>query len=83
MSSIIGQLLDKSNQNIQSYLPLIWEKLLNLTLITLHSSIYKYKPISTKLGQNVCDHKISDEFDYRLNRNITVLVIWPGICKNC
>ena len=29
----------------------------------LHSSIYKYWPINTKLGQNVCDHKISDEFD--------------------
>ena len=38
----------------------------------LHSSIYKYKPISTKLGQNVCDHKISDEFDYGFNRTRTV-----------
>ena len=30
----------------------------------LHSSIYKYQPINTKLGQNVCDYKISDEFHY-------------------
>ena len=30
----------------------------------VYTSIYKYYPISTKLGQNVCDHKISDEFDY-------------------
>ena len=29
-------------------------------------------PFSTNLGQNVCDHKISDEFDYGSNRNRTV-----------
>ena len=29
----------------------------------LHSSIYKYYSINTKLGKNVYDHKISDEFD--------------------
>ena len=33
----------------------------------LHSSIYKYEPITTKLGQNVYDPKISDEFDYGTN----------------
>ena len=37
-----------------------------------HSSIYKYYPISTKLGQIVCDHKISDEIDYGSNRTRTV-----------
>ena len=26
--------------------------------LCLHSSIYKYQPISTKLGQNIYDHKI-------------------------
>ena len=36
-------------------------------LYCLHSNIYKYQPISTKLGQNVCDCKISDEFDYGSN----------------
>ena len=36
------------------------------------SIIYKYQPISTKLGQNVCDHKIFDEFDYGFNRTRTV-----------
>ena len=30
-------------------------------LLCLHSSIYKYQSISTKLGQNIYDHKISDE----------------------
>ena len=28
-------------------------------------------------GQNVCDHKISDEFDYGSNRTRTVRVICP------
>ena len=35
-------------------------------------NIYKYQPISTKLGQSVYDHKISDEFDYGTNRTKTV-----------
>ena len=47
----------------------------------LHSVIYKYWPISTKLGQNVCDHKISDEFDYGSNQTRTVRVICPWIRK--
>ena len=47
----------------------------------LHSIIYKYWPISTKLGQNVCDDKISDEFDYGSNRTRTVQVICPWIRK--
>ena len=34
----------------------------------VHSSIYKYKPISTKLGQNEYDHKISDDFDCGCNQ---------------
>ena len=29
-------------------------------------------PINTKLGENVYDHKISDEFDYGSNRTRTV-----------
>ena len=47
------------------------------TFPCLHSSIYKYKPISTKLGPNVYDHKISDEFDYGPNRTRTVRVVCP------
>ena len=43
----------------------------------LHSIIYKYQPISTKLGQNVRDYKISDEFDYESNWIRTVRVICP------
>ena len=33
--------------------------------------------ISTKLGQNVSDHKISDEFNYGFNRTRTVRIICP------
>ena len=40
----------------------------------LHSSIYKYLPINTKLGQNVCDHKISNEFDYGSNQTRTFVI---------
>ena len=43
----------------------------------LHSSIYKYRPISTKLGQNVYDHKISDEFYYGCNQTRTLQVVYP------
>ena len=34
--------------------------------------IYKYLPISTKLGHNIYDHKIIDEFDYGSNWTRTV-----------
>ena len=49
----------------------------NAESVCLHSSIYKYRPISIKLGQNVCDHEISDEFDYGSNQTRTVRVICP------
>ena len=35
--------------------------------LSLHFSINKYRPNNTKLGQNVCDHKVSDKFDYGSN----------------
>ena len=43
----------------------------------LLSSIYKYKPVSTKFGHNVCEHKISDEFDYGSSHTRSVRVICP------
>ena len=49
--------------------------------LCLHSSVYKYRPISTKLGENVYDHKILDEFDYGSNRTRTVWVVCPWIRK--
>ena len=47
------------------------------TFPCLHSSIYKYQPISTKLGPYVYDHKISDEFNYGTNETRTVQVVCP------
>ena len=49
--------------------------------LCLHSIIYKYWPIRTKLGQNVCDHKILDDFNFGSNRTRTVIVICPWIRK--
>ena len=43
--------------------------------------MYKYQPVSTKLGQNIYDHKISDEFDFGSNRTRTTGVICPLIKK--
>ena len=51
------------------------------TFSCLHSSIYPYQPISTRLGQRIYDHKISDEFDYGTNRTRTGWVVCPWIRK--
>ena len=45
--------------------------------LCLLSSIYKYEPIGTKLGQNIYDHKISNEFDYGSNWIRTTAVVCP------
>ena len=44
---------------------------------SLHSSIYKYRPISTKHGHNIYDNDILDEYDYGSNLTITSRVICP------
>ena len=51
------------------------------TFPCLHSNIYKYQPISTKLGSYICDHKISEEVDYGTNQTRTVRVVCPLIRK--
>ena len=62
------------------YLELFAPELKNCYIsLCLHSSIYKYKPISTKLGQNMYDHKILDDFDYGSNRIRTTGVTCPWI----
>ena len=43
----------------------------------LLSSIYKYNPVSTKLGHSEYDHKVSDEFDYGSSHTRSVSVICP------
>ena len=62
------------------YQLLTWRQNCGIWLCS-HSSIYKYWPISTKLGQNVYDYKILDEFDYGCNRTRTVQVICLWIRK--
>ena len=54
---------------------------LPFTLSYLHSSIYKYQPISTKLGQNIYDHKMSNEFDFGFNWTRTTRVFCPWMKK--
>ena len=46
-------------------------------IFVVDTSIYKYYPVSTKLGQNVYDHKISDDFDYGYNWTKAVGVMCP------
>ena len=46
------------------------EKLPYLTLFTL--LLCKYRPINTKLGHHIYDHKISDKYDYGFNRTTGV-----------
>ena len=43
----------------------------------LLSSIYNFKPISTKLGQNIYYQKILNEFDYGSNQIRRTGVICP------
>ena len=71
MSSIMGHI----EQNRRQLFALEFGKIAEYDC--LHSIIYKYRPISTKLGQNVCDHKTSDEFNYGSNRTRTGRVICP------
>ena len=46
-------------------------------LSELNSSICKYRPINTKLGQNISANKVLDEFDYETNQTRTSRVICP------
>ena len=50
-------------------------KIAALIRLCLLSSIYKYKPISTKLGHSAYEHKISDEFDYGSSHTRSVSVM--------
>ena len=56
MSSIMGQIEAEHLDSLAREFGKIAEYDFVYTYI-----IYKYQPLSTKLGQNVCDHKISDD----------------------
>ena len=51
-------------------------KYFNISLC-LHSSVYRYQPISTNLGQNIHEHKIKGESNYGCNRTGTTGVVCP------
>ena len=53
----------------------------NLPYLTLFTSICKYWPSSTKLGQNIYANNVSDEFDYRLIWTRTSRVICINVEK--
>ena len=75
MSSIMAQIEPERPEFFALEFGKIAESDFVYTLVSTsinQSSIYKYKPISTKLVQNVCDHKISNEFNYGFNPTGTV-----------
>ena len=74
MSSIIGQI---ESEHLE-LLALEFGKIAE-SVYTLASTIIE--KINSKLGQNVCDHKTLDEFNYGSNRTRTVWVICPWIRK--
>ena len=63
MSLILGQIESEHKELFALEFGKIVESDFVYTPASTHSSIYKYWPIRTKLGQNVCDHKTPDEFD--------------------
>ena len=67
MSSIMGQI----EQEHPDLFALEFGKIAEYDFV--YTIIYKYLPISTKLGQNVCDCRIWDEFNYGSNRTRTEL----------
>ena len=71
MSSIMGVI---EPEQLELF-ALVFEKF--CISICLHYNINKYQPISSKIGQNINDPKISDEFDYECNQTRTNGVICP------
>ena len=60
---------------MRSIMELVGPELSKLSALELEN--LPYLTISTKLGQIVCDHKISNEFDYGSNGTRTVRVTCP------
>ena len=57
--------MNLSGQNGQSYLPFIKKNC--YIWLSLHSIICKYRPVSTKLGQNIDVQQNLNEFDHGSN----------------
>ena len=67
MSLIMGVILQEQLE----LFAFAFEKLQYFSLC-LHCSIYKYQPISSRLGQNMYDSKILDKFNQELFGQITL-----------
>ena len=67
MSLILGQI---ESENWELF-ALEFGKIAESDIVYTLASI-NIERINTKLGQNVCDHKTPDEFNYGSNRTITV-----------
>ena len=72
MSSSMGQIVPEHPELFALEFGKIAESDLIYTLASTNIN-----PSAKKLGQNVCDNKISDEFDYGFNQTRTVRVICP------
>ena len=79
-SSIINQMGTEWLELSALYLK---KKLLYLTLFTQSLIICKYRPVSTKLGQNIYIQKILNEFNHGSDCTGTSRVICSWIRKNC
>ena len=73
MSSLMGQ-IEPEHPELCAF---EFGKNAEYDFVCKHSIIYKYWPISTKFSQNVCAHKISNDFDYGSSRTRIVRVICP------
>ena len=78
MSSIIGQIESENPELFALEFGKIAESDFVYTLASTN-----IEKINIKLGQNVCDHKTLDEFNYRSNRTRTVLSYLPLNSKIC
>ena len=72
MSLIMGQIKSEHLELFALEIGKIAEYDFAYTLVSTN-----IEKINTKLGQNVCDHKTLDEFNYGSNRTRTVRVICP------
>ena len=73
MSLIMGQI---EPEHLELF-ALEFGKITEYDFVYTLSSTNIYKPVSTKVGQNVCDQKISHEFDNGSIRSRTVRLICP------
>ena len=63
--------------------PIKKKKTVKFDFVYTESIIFKYRPVSTKLGQNIYIQQILNEFNHRSDCTGTTRVICSWIGKNC